>query len=130
MLCTDQRREPMGDPSVWLESAIKGFCLDSPDNSLKNKENDRAWDEPLIGFSSGGDPVYQTIKEDIGPFFMTPVEVFKKSFPGTKASAEDLTVISWILLRRKSPGPTTGGRTHTLPKGGRGQKLTVKSSIQ
>ena len=57
-----------GDLSVWQESAIKEFCLESPENSLKNKENDRAWDEPLVGFSSGSDPVYQTIKEDIGPF--------------------------------------------------------------
>lgn len=97
MPCTDQRREPTGDLSVWLESAIKEFCMDSPDNSLKNKENDRAFDEPLVGFSSGSDPLYRTIKEDIGPFYMTPIEVFEKSFPDTKTSADKLTIISWIL---------------------------------
>ncbi|MGO9687016.1 MAG: epoxyqueuosine reductase, partial [Syntrophobacteraceae bacterium] len=96
MPCTDQRREPTGDLPGWLESAIKEFCMDSPDNSLKNKENDRAFDKPLVGFSSGCDPLYRTIKEDIGPFYMTPIEVFEKSFPDTKTSADKLTVISWI----------------------------------
>ncbi len=97
MRCSSQRKEPAGDLSVRLEGAIKEFCRVSPDNSLKNEENDKAWDEPLVGFSSGADPLYLTIKEDIGPFYMTPAEVFEKSFPGTKTSADDLTVISWVL---------------------------------
>src|SRR5208283_4365569 len=101
MPCTDQRREPTGDLSVWLESAIKEFCMDSPDNSLKNKENDRAFDKPLVGFSSGSEPLYRTIKEDIGPFYMTPIEVFEKSFPDAEPSADKLTVISWILPQAK-----------------------------
>ncbi len=101
MSCIDPQRESTGGLSVWLESAIKEFCLNSPDNSLKNEENDRAWGEPLVGFSSGCDPLYQTIKEDIGPFYMTPIEVFRKSFPDTKTSAGQLTVISWILPQAK-----------------------------
>ena len=101
MSCIDPQRELTGGLSVWLKSAIKEFCLNSPDNSLKNKENDRAWGEPLVGFSSGCDPLYQTIKEDIGPFYMTPIEVFRKSFPDTKTSAGRLTVISWILPQAK-----------------------------
>src|SRR5208337_5461457 len=97
MSCANQQGQPGGDLSVWLETTIKEFCLDSPDNSLENKENDRAWGEPLVGFSNGGDPLYETIKEDVGSFYLTPIEVFKKSFPDIKASADELTVISWIL---------------------------------
>ena len=97
MPSTDQRREPTGDMSVWLESTIKEFCLESPENSLKNKGDERAWGEPLVGFSNGADPLYETIKEDVGSFYLTPTEVFEKSFPDIKASADELTVISWIL---------------------------------
>lgn len=83
--------------SYWLERAIREFCASSPDNSLKNEIDERAWDEPLVGFSSGADPLYLMIQEDIGPFYLTPLEVFRKAFPHINASPEDLTVVSWIL---------------------------------
>lgn len=85
------------DLSQWLVNVIKDFCLISPDNSLKNGKNERAWEEPLVGFSTGEDPLYQIIKKDVGSFYMTPVEVFEKSFPGRKKAPGEITVISWIL---------------------------------
>jgi epoxyqueuosine reductase QueG len=83
--------------SDWVEGTIKKFCLESPDNSLKNEANERAWDEPLVGFSSGGDPLYPQLKQDIGSFLWTPIEVFELTFPQVTVSPSDLTVISWIL---------------------------------
>lgn len=85
------------DLSQWLVNVIKDFCLISPDNSLKDEENERAWKEPLVGFSSGEDPLYQLIKKDVGSFYMTSVEVFEKSFPGRKVATAAITVISWVL---------------------------------
>jgi len=94
---SDRQRQPGGDSPLWLESAIKEFWLASPENSLRNEDNERAWGEPLVGFSSGADPLYKTIKEDVGPFYMTPADIFEKSFPQIGTPADELTVISWIL---------------------------------
>jgi len=88
--------------SHWMEGIIRDFCLESPDNSLKNEVNERAWDEPLIGFSSGSDPLYLQLKQDIGPFLWTPMEVFEMNFPQTTASPSNLSVISWILPQARA----------------------------
>ena len=88
--------------SGWLERIIKNFCLESPDNSLKNEINERAWDQPIIGFSSGSDPLFPQLKQNIGSFLWTPIEVFEMHFPQVPASSSDLTVISWILPQTKA----------------------------
>lgn len=88
--------------SSWLERAIKEFCSGSPENTLKNEAGEKAWEEPLVGFSSGADSLYLQIKEDIGPFYLTPPEIFMQAFPQAQASPEDLTVVSWILPQTKA----------------------------
>jgi len=94
----DKNPEPARNtPAAWLTERIIEFCRNSPDNNLKNAGNDRIFDEPLVGFSSGADPMYEFLQRDIGSPFMTPLEIFWKSFPDSDARAEDLTVISWIL---------------------------------
>jgi epoxyqueuosine reductase QueG len=80
-----------------MESTIKSFINNSPENSLKNEENDKAWVDPLIGFSSGDDPLYQEFKEHIGSFYWTPLEIFSRAFPVLRVKSDDLTVISWVL---------------------------------
>jgi epoxyqueuosine reductase len=94
-----EKREPQvgQDPSHWLVESIREFCRNSPENSLKNAAHDRAYDEPLVGFSSGADPLYEFLHKDIGDPWMSPVEIFNKTFPGTDARPEELTVISWVL---------------------------------
>ena len=87
----------MDHPAGWLTERITEFCRNSPENNLKNAGNDRIFDEPLVGFSNGADPMYGFLRRDIGSPSMTPLEIFRKSFPDSDAHAEDLTVISWIL---------------------------------
>jgi len=90
--------EKKTNPARWLEGIIKDFINRSPENTLKNPTDEKAWDDPLVGFSSGEDPLYQQYKEKyIGPFHWTPAEVFQMAFPESKAEAAELTVISWIL---------------------------------
>ncbi len=84
-------------PGNWIETLIKDFINKSPENTLKNPANEKAWADPLVGFSSGTDPIYQEFKRHIGDFFLLPLEFFSQSFPSLQASAEQLTVISWIL---------------------------------
>jgi epoxyqueuosine reductase len=101
MIRKDQKTRPASELSGWVENMIKEFCGSSPDNSMKNEMNEPAVDEPVIGFSNGGDPLYVELQKDIGPPYMTPIEIFEKSFPGTDARANELTVISCILPKTR-----------------------------
>lgn len=83
--------------AAWIETIIKHFINESPENTMKNKENEKAWAEPLVGFSSGADHLYQFYKEDIGEFYLSPLEIFVHAFPKVEARPDQLTVISWIL---------------------------------
>jgi epoxyqueuosine reductase len=90
------------NPANWIESTIKDFINKSPENTLKNPQNDKAWADPFVGFSGGDDPLYQEYKKYVGPFHWTPLEVFKLTFPSLEVTAHELTVISWILPQTES----------------------------
>ncbi len=88
--------EPI-DLSQQILSMIKTF-LDDPDkNNLWQNPGERAWADPLVGFSWGGDQVWLTLKDVVGPFHWTPGEIFSQAFPAMNVTAEELTVISWVL---------------------------------
>jgi len=72
------------DPAAWMEGVIRTFIDESPENSMRNEANEKAWGTPAVGFSSGADPLYPFYKEDIGGFFLTPVEWFKAAYPEMK----------------------------------------------
>jgi epoxyqueuosine reductase QueG len=81
----------------WVEGVIREFINRSPENTLQDEAHEKAWDDPLVGFSRGDDPLYEGYKKHVGPFHWTPLEIFRKTFPETGVVQEDLTVISWIL---------------------------------
>jgi epoxyqueuosine reductase len=85
------------DPANWIEGIIRDFINNSRENTLKNKENDKAWADPLVGFSKGDDPLYKKYKEVVGSFHWTPEEIFRKTYDVADVTADQLTVISWIL---------------------------------
>ena len=85
------------DPGAWVEKQIKDFINSAPENTLRNNKSDKAWLDPLVGFSSGDDPLYQELKKDIGVFHWTPVEIFTRTFPSAQVTPDQLTVISWVL---------------------------------
>ncbi|NIS62390.1 MAG: epoxyqueuosine reductase [Proteobacteria bacterium] len=94
-----------------MESTIKSFINNSPENSLKNEENDKAWMDPLVGFSSGDDPLYQGFKEYVGSFHWTPLEIFSRTFPRLKVKPDDLTVIGWVLPHNERTKCDNRGQT-------------------
>lgn len=69
----------------------------SPENRIGGPYGEKAWDEPLVGFSRGDDPYYSWFKKDIGEFLFTPYEIFTKTFPAVDTDSSDLSVICWIL---------------------------------
>ena len=85
------------NPAARIESWIKEYTATSPRNSIRNAENEKAWEEPLVGFSRGDDPIFQQYKEYVGLFHWTPLEIFKLTYPDQSVKEEELTVISWIL---------------------------------
>jgi len=91
-----------GEVRNWLSDMISEFVKNSPENSLKMVPDEKAWDEVLVGFSSGADPLYEAYKDLVGEFHWTPLEVFSIQFPGVVVSPDNLTVISWILPQREA----------------------------
>jgi epoxyqueuosine reductase len=81
----------------WIAGIIKDFVEQSPLNDMGFSEQEKIFDAPLVGFSSGADPLYDEYKSHIGSFYLTPLEFFTRSFPDNNFSAKGLTVISWII---------------------------------
>ena len=81
----------------WVRDTVARFIETSEENTLKDKANEKAFGTPLVGFSRGDDPLYEDFKDHVGPFFMTPWEVFAVTYMNLDIKAEALTVISWIL---------------------------------
>jgi epoxyqueuosine reductase len=94
----------------WIEDLITEFVSRSPENRLGPDNPEPAFDAPLVGFSSGADPLYQEYVAHIGDFYLTPISIFQQAFPQSQPAAPgDLTVISWILpstaaVRREQAG--------------------------
>lgn len=86
----------------WIGQLIQDFISTSPLNSMRNKNQDPAWETALVGFAAGADPIWQQYKEYVGAFHWTPWEVFNQHCPGESAGAEELTVISWVLPQREA----------------------------
>jgi epoxyqueuosine reductase len=82
----------------WIENLITDFVNRSPENRLRPHHPEPAFDAPLVGFSSGADPLYNEYVVHIGDFYLTPLTIFQKAFPESPlVEPSDLTVISWIL---------------------------------
>ncbi len=99
---------------TWINRLIQDFISSSPLNSLQNENNDSAWDLAVVGFASGTDQIWQQYKEYVGAFHWTPWEVFNQHCPDEMVTAEQLTVISWVLPQRKQVRKTNS-REKTYP---------------
>jgi epoxyqueuosine reductase len=84
-----------------LTEIVSQFVKNSDENSLKMEPDEKAFDEVLVGFSSGADPIFEAYKDLVGVFHWTPLEIFSLTFPGIPVSPDDLAVVSWVLPHRK-----------------------------
>ncbi len=85
------------DLATWVREVIADLLADPKVNTLQNAAQERAWEDPLVGFALGDDPVWTQFKDVVGSFHWLPEEIFCQSFPDLDASAQDLTVVSWVL---------------------------------
>lgn len=65
------------DPAAFLEETIKEYVAASPNNIMPDFPGERMWDEPLIGFADGDDPLFTEYKKVIGDFHVTPREALE-----------------------------------------------------
>ena len=86
------------NPAQFVEQEITEFVRTSPDNRLSFINDYVIWDEPLVSFADGDDPIFTEYKTIIAPEHLTPREALAKAYD---KSPEDmparLSVISWIL---------------------------------
>jgi ferredoxin len=90
------------NPDKVLEQLIKNFIKESEHNRRTQLGYGVYWDEPLVGFASGMDPLFFEYKTIIGPFHLTPREIISAALKEKGRSIllseiEQVSVISWIL---------------------------------
>ena len=97
------------NPAAFLEGEIKKYIANSPNNIMLDFPGEHMWDEPLVGFANGDDPLFTEYKNIIGDFHVTPREALemnvKKKAIGDY-NPENMSVLSYFLpstnLIRKS----------------------------
>jgi ferredoxin len=90
------------NPNNVLEQLIKNFIKESEQNRRTQLGYGVYWDEPLVGFASGMDPLFFEYKTLIGSFHLTPREVISAALKERGRSLllseiEQISVISWVL---------------------------------
>ena len=81
-----------------LIETVRGWMADRTNNAISPGSDQPAFDLPLVGCAAGNDPMFDFLKQDIGPeFYWTPLEAFLTAFPESSVRAEELSVISWVL---------------------------------
>ena len=86
------------DAADFIEKEIKSFTRHSPLNRMPAPDNDIFFDEPLVQFADGDDPIFTEYKTIIHPTHLTPHESLARA---CNKNPEDLptrlSVVSWIL---------------------------------
>ncbi len=86
------------EAAQFIEQEIKSFTRTSPANRLSFIEDHIIWDEPLVQFADGDDPIFTEYKAIIAPTHLTPREALAKAYSKSPQDMPSrLSVISWIL---------------------------------
>ena len=90
------------NPNKVLEQLIKNFINESELNRRTQLDHGIYWEEPLVGFASGMDPLFFEYKTLIGTFHSTPREVISAALKERGrgllfTEIERISVISWVL---------------------------------
>jgi len=91
-------QEGPADTARLITDIIKDFVRTSPRNRMPESYNDLIFNEPLVQFADGDDPIFTEYKTIISPTHLTPREALVKACDKGKVTApEHVSVISWIL---------------------------------
>ena len=76
--------------ALRIRNVIEDFISGSPENTLQNQAGDKAFQDPLVGFCRGDDPLFGAFKDHVGPFHWTPAEAFEQAFPGSGLTKDEI----------------------------------------
>ena len=106
-------------PARFLEEFIKTLVRSSPLNRLDAFDGTHIFDEPLIGFADGDDPLFEEYKALIADFHLTPREALSQHLTDVLGIESPhlpaVSVISYVLPiakqtklsnRRQTEGPS------------------------
>lgn len=85
------------NPEGKIREVITKFIRECRENRASAFQGQNYWDEPLVGFADGKDPLFQQYKEIIGDFHMTPAEALAKAYPAEVDEKSQVFVISCVL---------------------------------
>ncbi|MFC1909631.1 epoxyqueuosine reductase [Chloroflexota bacterium] len=92
------REDSPRETAKLIEDSIRGFVTTSPLNSMTQLDNHRYFDEPLVQFADGDDPIFTEYKTVIDPSHLTPREALAQAFgERPEDTSSRISVISWIL---------------------------------
>ncbi len=100
MLTNAGQRQFKANPVEFIEKIIKDYVAHSPNNLLSAFPGESIWEEPLVGFADGDDPLFQEFKTIIGDYHATPREALEMYLESGGLGQRDLSrisVISWVL---------------------------------
>ncbi|MFC2073176.1 4Fe-4S double cluster binding domain-containing protein [Chloroflexota bacterium] len=93
------------DPVRFFNNTISEYIASSPNNVMPGFDGEPIWDEPLVGFADGDDPIFQEYKEIIGQFHLTPREVMGmhlNKITRGYSNPPRISVVSFILPSTKA----------------------------
>src|SRR4030042_4894503 len=90
------------NPNSVLEQLVKNFINEAGPNRRTQLDHGIYWEEPLVGFASGIDPLFSEYKTIIGPFHFTPREIISAALRERGrglllTEIEQISVMSWVL---------------------------------
>lgn len=94
------KSKAMSEPAAarFITGEIRSFVATSPLNRMPSLEDSPLFDEPLVNFADGDDPLFKQYKSIIAPTHLSPREALGQAL--NKRPDElpaRLSVISWIL---------------------------------
>ena len=92
-----ESRQPTNAAEL-VANEIKSFVLDSPLNRMPTTKNDVIYNEPLVQFADGDDPIFNEYETIIDPAHLTPRKALAQAYEkNPEEIPARLSVISWIL---------------------------------
>ncbi len=86
------------EPAQYIEQKIKTLAATSPANRLSFLKDYIIFDEPVVRFADGDDPIFTEYKTIIADTHLTPREALAKAYgKSPQDMPARLSVISWIL---------------------------------
>ncbi len=86
------------ETAVFIQEEIRAFVRNSPLNRMPDSNNDFFFDQPLVQFANGDDPIFSDYKDIIDSSHLTPREALAMACgENPEHPPARLSVISWIL---------------------------------